>query len=101
MPFKKGSDSWRAKAKDWAAYNEDGTGTYADLDKDIRIVVARPFIEHLMHSVVLSVAGRETGATLFGPADSAPIPSSPHSCPRPVDRAPHRRVRVVPAAQCN
>ena len=32
-------------------------------------VVARPFIEHLMHSAVLTVSGRDTGATLFGPAD--------------------------------
>ena len=34
-----------------------------------RIVLARPFIEHLMHSAILCVAGRDTGATLFGPAD--------------------------------
>lgn len=33
------------------------------------MVVCRPFIEHLMHSAVVMVAGRETGATLFGPAD--------------------------------
>ena len=32
----------------------------------IEIVVARPFIEHLMLSAVVAVAGRETGATLFG-----------------------------------
>ena len=42
--------------------------TLADY-KDIRIVVARPFIEHLMHNVILTVSGRDTGATLFGPAD--------------------------------
>ena len=36
---------------------------------DVRIVIARPFIEHLMHSVILCVSGRDTGATLFGPAD--------------------------------
>ena len=45
---------------------------WASLSKEelsIRIVVARPFIEHLMHNVILAVAGRETGATLFGPAD--------------------------------
>lgn len=33
------------------------------------IVIARPFIEHLMLSAVVCVAGRDTGATLFGPAD--------------------------------
>ena len=36
---------------------------------DVRIVLARPFIEHLMHNVIMTVAGRDTGATLFGPAD--------------------------------
>lgn len=47
--------------------------TYDELQKagclDVRIVVARPFIEHLMHNAILAVSGRETGATLFGPAD--------------------------------
>ena len=36
---------------------------------EIYIAVCRPFIEHLMHSAVLAVSGRDTGATLFGPAD--------------------------------
>lgn len=35
----------------------------------IEVVLARPFIEHLMQSCVMAVAGRDTGATLFGPAD--------------------------------
>lgn len=35
----------------------------------IEIVIARPFIEHLMMSAIVAVAGRDTGATLFGPAD--------------------------------
>ena len=34
----------------------------------VEIVLARPFIEHLMMSAIMMVAGRETGATLFGPA---------------------------------
>jgi hypothetical protein len=34
----------------------------------IEIVIARPFIEHLMLSSIVAVAGRDTGATLFGPA---------------------------------
>lgn len=34
----------------------------------VEIVIARPFIEHLMLSAVVTVAGRDTGATLFGPA---------------------------------
>ena len=36
---------------------------------DCRIVLARPFIEHMMHSAILAVSGRATGATLFGPSD--------------------------------
>lgn len=35
----------------------------------VEIVIARPFIEHLTLSAVVAVAGRDTGATLFGPAD--------------------------------
>ena len=59
---------WAAKAEAWAKYNDGGD--WADsLDKDVRIVVARPFIEHTMHNVIMAVAGRDTGATLFGPAD--------------------------------
>lgn len=41
----------------------------ADRYMEIEIVVARPFIEHQMLSAVLTVAGRDTGATLYGPAD--------------------------------
>ena len=47
----------------------EGSKSWENLDKDLRIVVSRPFIEHLMHNVILAVSGRETGATLFGPAD--------------------------------
>jgi len=35
----------------------------------VEIVIARPFIEHLMLSSIVTVSGRDTGATLFGPAD--------------------------------
>jgi hypothetical protein len=35
----------------------------------ICITIARPFIEHLAMSAVVVVSGRDTGATLFGPAD--------------------------------
>jgi hypothetical protein len=31
-------------------------------------LIVRPFIEHVMTSAVMTVAGRDTGATLFGPA---------------------------------
>ena len=63
---------WRVRAQAWAAAtakDDPDFGGYADLDKDIRLVVARPFIEHLMHNVIMTVSGRDTGATLFGPAD--------------------------------
>ena len=71
---------WYDEAAKWAAATTDAAtitklglpaagGEYAALDKDIRIVVARPFIEHLMHNVIMTVSGRDTGATLFGPAD--------------------------------
>jgi hypothetical protein len=43
----------------------------------VEIVIARPFIQHLMLSAIVAVAGSKTGATLFGPADSAP-PASMH-----------------------
>ena len=35
----------------------------------VNVVIARPFIEHLMMSCVACLSGRDTGATLFGPAD--------------------------------
>ena len=36
---------------------------------EICITLARPFIEHHMLSAVAAVSGRDTGATLYGPAD--------------------------------
>ena len=48
----------------------------ADVDKFLKepafrvyCVVARPFIEHMMHSAIMTVSGRDTGAMLFGPSD--------------------------------
>ena len=46
-------------------------GTYVPL----KIVVARPFIEHLTMSAVISVAGSDTGATLFGPSGALGRPT--------------------------
>lgn len=43
-------------------------------------VVARPFIEHLMHSAIMTVSGRDTGAMLFGPSDMC----VPFVAPRPL-----------------
>ena len=59
---------WKEAARAINDYNQ-GKKLYNEIDPEIRIVIARPFIEHLMHSAVLTVAGRDTGATLFGPAD--------------------------------
>ena len=66
------------KLSEWVAstlalMNASKAGKFADEDayannKWAVIVIARPFLEHLMHSAVLCVAGRDTGATLFGPA---------------------------------
>lgn len=54
----------------------------------VEIVICRPFIEHLSLSAIVAVAGRDTGATLFGPAGTlAPSPhwplasTDPRACP--------------------
>jgi len=80
---------WKAAADAITNFNNgvksDGTGGLIAIDdtsaaehkalqKECRIMVVRPFIEHLMHSAILAVSGRDTGATLFGPA-GAPIDS--------------------------
>jgi hypothetical protein len=70
---KKKFNEWAAAASAWAEFNSSKEGNYAEVEtkhgKDVRIIVARPFIEHAMHNVIMAVAGRDTGATLFGPAD--------------------------------
>jgi hypothetical protein len=72
---------WNEHAADLMALNEEPEGVpteptaYTKFCTEYKkytecmMVVCRPFIEHLMHSAVVMVAGRETGATLFGPAD--------------------------------
>ena len=67
---------WKDLAQKWSVYNDEPTNenwneANTEAGRDVRIVVARPFIEHLMHNAVLTVAGRDTGATLFGPAECA------------------------------
>jgi len=63
---------WAKAAAAWADFNDgkkDDKGKpvkdYAtlaqDFGVDIRIVVARPFIEHAMHNVIMAVSGRDTG----------------------------------------
>ena len=90
-----GLDQWKIQAEAWASFNGDagyaGVGAvtgprkgWGDVEtyRDVRIIVARPFIEHMMHSAVLVVSGRDTGATLFGPADSAPAAHGPPIAPQ-------------------
>ena len=85
--------NWLVKAQAISDYNADTnnaalgkTPAFGDIDPDIRIVVCRPFsapppvpartpcaaltrlsvraaVEHMMHSAILAVSGRETGAT--------------------------------------
>lgn len=43
-------------------------GVEAGIHLPVCITIARPFIEHLMMSCIACVSGRDTGATLFGPA---------------------------------
>ena len=50
--FNKGKSTWKTLTE--AA---DGKAL------DCRIVLARPFVEHMMHSAILAVSGRSTGAT--------------------------------------
>ncbi len=62
-----GMPAWcDTKQKVTDAIRDNNAGTYV---KDICLIIARPFIEHLMMSAVMTVSGRDTGATLFGPAD--------------------------------
>ena len=62
---------WKEECEAWIQFNDgkEVTANNGILNKDVRIVVARPFIEHTMHNVIMTVSGRDTGATLFGPAD--------------------------------
>jgi len=59
-------DDWKSAAGAWNDFNK-GTapeGGFGTLDPNVRIVVARPFIEHTMRNVIMAGAGRDTGATL-------------------------------------
>lgn len=59
---------WGTGAAALLAASLDGTAVPATA-KDVVVCVARPFIEHSMLSAILTVAGADTGATLFGPSD--------------------------------
>ena len=79
--------AWYGHAKYLEFINEDGMkDTYKDAynnRKNIYIVIAKPFIEHLMHSAIAMVSGRDTGATLFGPAGESTLSAVPR---RPLTR---------------
>ena len=61
---------WRDPTGEDNADNVDGSSRCGSPGRwvPVELVIARPFIEHLMMSAVLAVAGRDTGATLCGPA---------------------------------
>ena len=66
--------SWATQGRLWTTLLKGGrqqgpTRPPAATASTCASCVARPFIEHLMHNVIMTVAGRDTGATLFGPAD--------------------------------
>ena len=77
---------------------EDGKVPAPTYFGKINLVIARPFIEHRMMSAVMTVAGRDTGATLFGPAgahwhlpcNSHPLPSCQLTRPLPFPACAHR-----------
>ena len=76
-------EKWYDACAEWRKVNEkDGDiDNWDDLDKDVRIVVARPFIEHLMHNVIMTVSGRDTGPVGRSNSDAAhePCPDRPPS----------------------
>jgi hypothetical protein len=59
---------WVDAALELNKANKQAPANIADM-VDAPVVLARPFIEHAMMSAVLTVAGQDTGATLFGPSD--------------------------------
>ena len=94
-------DDWFVAATAWNEMNMNGYNKSAAVVRAAKpyIVVARPFIEHLMHSAVVTVAGRDTGATLFGPAGVLLPPSpTPRRSHTEQDRATPRPTRLRPWA---
>ena len=76
-------EDWKGAAGKWNDYNK-GTaveGGFSQLDPNVRIVVARPFIEHSMHNVIMAVAGRDTGPVGRSNSDAThePCPDRPPS----------------------
>lgn len=75
--------AWYGHAKWLSHFNKNGIPTnpteygafqeeYKKTAMNLFLVVCRPFIEHTMHSAIAMVGGRDTGATLFGPAGETP-----------------------------
>ena len=60
-------NAWKAAADEVKRFNDGEidwkTFTADDNNLNCRIVLARPFVEHMMHSAILAVSGRSTGAT--------------------------------------
>ena len=96
------ASEWKDAAQLWSMYNKDPSDenwNAAKANMDIRIVVARPFIEHLMHNAILTVSGRDTGATLFGPADMQLSANTQVKTIEGACRARTRAPRLAPAAE--
>ena len=69
MPGGVNSLTWKQKAGEWTGLNQKGFKSGAKPDTKVYVVVAKPFIQHKMHSAILCVAGQDTGRTLYGPSD--------------------------------
>ena len=73
--------------EDDTAYSAFST-KYNAVALNIFLVVCRPFIEHVMHSAIAMVGGRDTGATLFGPAGARECLAFPQAAPDSPPSAP-------------
>jgi len=60
---------WAGAAANLEERARTGLKPASPAQKDVSIVISRPFIEHAMLSAVLTVSGGDTGATVFGPSD--------------------------------
>ena len=101
---KSAADSLAQKAlTEWLNKDKDALTSEQEYDAVVKcvtsgvlmpvcIVIARPFIEHLTMSCIMAVSGSSTGATLFGPADSAP----PNGRPKQTTPFPTRAFSLHP-----
>ena len=98
--------AWVAKADLWATYSESGgsKGAYEAAagggGLDVRIVLARPFIEHLMHNVIMTRLGARHGRHALRPGGHAALGDfRPHSSASIPEVAANRLLLVSFAGQ--